>query len=264
MKRRPIQNRLRIGGYITVILIFCAGNAFAEKVRVFAAASTTNPLSEIVKTYDTKFQIKVATVFAASGTIARQIDEGAPVDIFLSANPKWMDWLQRRKRIIPGSRFNLVGNCLALVTSKLTVPLPPLSVNFLTTRGNARIAIGDPNYVPVGEYAMSALKKLGLWENFSSLTALLPSARHVLYLVERGEVLAGIVYRSDALTSKRIRISEAIDPRLHAEIVYPVALIGEQTPKSEVLKFYKFLNSKISFIIFEKYGFRLLGKRCLG
>ena len=233
-----------------------------DLTRIFAAASTTKPVTEIAAYLKREQGIDIVPVFAASGALARQIYQGAPADLFLSGNPTWMDWLQVRRRLTKGSRRNIVGNCLALSQPQGRTALPPLTRGFAEAFGGGRFVIGDPAYVPAGAYAVEALDKLGIWQSLESRAVRMPSVRHVLFLLERGEADAGIVYRSDALTSARVHIAELIDPSLHAPIVYPLALI-ERTEGSETRRsVYDFLVSKTAAQIFERHGFRSLAGSC--
>jgi len=233
-----------------------------NKLHIFSAASTFFPLKEIILSYQQRSGKRVVPVLAASGALARQIDQGAPADIFISANKKWMDWLESRDHLREGSRKNLIGNCLVVVQPKDARILSSLSNTFVQSLGHRRIAIGDPSYVPAGEYARSALSQLGLWKFLEQKTARMPSVRQVMYLVERSEAAAGIVYRSDALSNNSTKITETIKSELYDEIVYPIALIANRPSKSEVLELYNFILSKTALAIFKRYGFQYLGRSC--
>jgi molybdate transport system substrate-binding protein len=247
---------------LAVLAGFASDSVEANEIRVFAAASTTKPLSDILKLYEQQTAINATPVFAASGALARQIDQGAPADIFLSANPKWMDWLEKRKRLINGTRRNLIGNCLVLIQPQAEPALPPLSQEFARSFKTKRFVFGDPAYVPAGEYAMAALKRLKLWSVIESRAARMPSVRHVLFLIERHEADAGLVYRSDALSNVRVHIAEKIDPNFHGDIVYPVAMIERPNTSRATRQLYDFLNTTAALTIFEQHGFRLLDKTC--
>ena len=234
----------------------------ASEIRVFAAASTTKPLSDILQLYKQKAAVNVTPVFAASGALARQIDQGAPADIYLSANPRWMDWLEKRKRLVNGTRQDLIGNCLVLIQPPAESTLPPLTQKSTKYFETKRFVVGDPAYVPAGEYAVAALKGLNLWSAVASRAARMPSVRHVLYLIERREADAGLVYRSDALSSAGVHIAEEIDPILHGDIVYPVAMVERPDTRSATRLFYNFLSTVTVLAVFKKYGFRLLDKKC--
>ncbi len=260
-RNSPLQ-RLSIWLSLAVSILFLPCIANASDIRLFAAASTTKPVIEILALFSKRNGTKAVPVFAASGALARQIDQGAPADIFLSANPRWMDWLQARKRLRQGSRRNLVGNCLALVQPQGMAAFPPLASYSAYIFERMRFAIGNPAYVPAGEYAATALKRLGLWKSIEPRAARMPSVRHVLYLLERGEADAGLIYRSDALSSTRVHIAETIDPKFHDDIVYPVAQIDRLDASMDNRSLFEFLTTATALTIFEQYGFRLLEKKC--
>lgn len=245
-----------------VVILNLSPIAYAADARIFAAASTTKPITEIISLYGQRIADKVIPVFAASGSLARQIDQGAPADIYLSANPRWMDWLERRNRLQSGSRRNLVGNCLVLTQPQGTMPLPILSDKHAPLLAQKRFAIGDPNYVPVGEYALSALKRLNLIDAILPRAVRMPSARHVLFLLERGEADAGIIYRSDAISNSQVLISANIQATLHDEIVYPLALVDRPESSSAAKRFFEFLGSDRALTIFKQNGFRILEMKC--
>ena len=260
-RNSPLQ-RLAIWLSLAVSVLFLPCIANGSDIRLFAAASTTKPVTEVLALFLKRNGIRAVPVFAASGALARQIDQGAPADIFLSANPRWMDWLEARKRLRQGSRHDLIGNCLALVQPQGEAAFPPLSSASAYMFEKMRFAIGDPAYVPAGEYAATALKRLGLWESIAPRAARMPSVRHVLYLLERYEADAGLVYRSDALTSTRVHIAETIDPIFHDDIVYPVAQIDRLDASIDTRSLFEFLTTATALAIFEQYGFRLLEKTC--
>ncbi len=234
-----------------------------DQTRIFAAASTTKPVAEIAAYLKREKRIDVVLVFAASGALARQIDQGAPADLFLSGNPRWMDWLEVRRRLTKGSRRNIIGNCLALTQPQGQTALPQLTRGFAKAFGGRRFVIGDPAYVPAGTYAAEALDKLGIWQSLESRAARMPSVRHVLFVLERGEADAGIVYRSDALTSARVHIAEVIATGLHEPIVYPLALVERAILPDSRRPVYDFLISETAAQIFERHGFRSLAGSCL-
>ena len=239
-----------------------SAHASTSDILIFAAASTAGSVSKIVQTFTKKTSIKVRAVFGASGALARQIDRGAPANIFLSANPKWMDWLERRNRLQSSTRHNYVGNCLVVVQKNGEPYLAKFAPGFLRGIENARFAMGDPSYVPVGEYAKSVLERLGIWAEIEPHILYLPSSRHVMRLVERGEANAGYAYRSDARMNSRVQISEYLPSALHPEIVYPIAVVGEQDPNFEILSLFSFMFTPPAVSIFEKNGFRRLDTQC--
>ena len=250
------------GLFCTVLLPFSKSFAEPAKVHLFAAASTTNPVRELVALMAREGGPAIVPVFAASGALARQIEFGAPADVFLSANPVWMDWLKSRKRLRDGTRRDLIGNCLVLARSHSRADKVSFSSTLLKNLGHDRLALGDPAYVPAGAYAMEALRKIGVWQQLSQNAVRLPSARHIVLLLERGEAGVGLLYRSDALSSTKIEIDEVIDPALYAEIVYPLSIIERAGIPQHVSQVYRFLGSDRAIAIFERHGFKRLGRRC--
>jgi len=255
---------MRIAPVIFAILLLATNNAHsdAQTVRLFAAASTAPPVKEIISLIKVADGPKTVPVFAASGALARQIEYGAPADLYLAAHPIWMDHLASKKLLKVGSRRDLIGNCLIVARPITTSPLPQLSQRFVTHLAESRIALGDPVYVPVGQYAAEALKNLGIWSGVERLSARLPSARHVQLLLERQEVLAGFLYRSDARANARIAINQLVDPAMHAEIVYPIAIIQTPNVSKNVKTVFEFFLSDQGVQVFSRYGFRRLGEKC--
>lgn len=205
------------------------------EVVVFAAASLTDVLQAIERASgfgNVKFS------FASSSTLARQIEQGAPAQIFISADEAWMDAVQRAGRVLPGTRRDWVVNRLALVRPGTQEPgTPPESAEAiqallqpLLKQPEARIATGDPAHVPVGRYAQAALTSLGLWEAVEARLARADNVRNALVLVERGEAPLGIVYRTDALASAKVQVAALFPATSHAPIRYPAALLQGATP----------------------------------
>jgi molybdate transport system substrate-binding protein len=213
-------------------------------VVVYAAASLTDVLQKIAR--DGGFA-QVRFSFAASSTLARQIEQGAPAQIFVSADEAWMDAVQRAGRLVPGSRRDWTGNRLALVAAGRGEPAAPPEGAEAVARPlraaladpEARIATGDPAHVPVGQYAQSALASLGLAAEVMPRLARADNVRSALALVERGEAPLGIVYRTDALQSGRVRTVALFPATSHAPIRYPAALLVGATPAAQ--RFYRHL-----------------------
>jgi len=213
-------------------------------VVVYAAASLTDVLGQIAR--DGGFT-NVRFSFAASSTLARQIQQGAPAQLFVSADEAWMDAVQRSGRLEPGSRRDWAGNRLALVAPGATEAAAPPEgaaavagpLRAALAEPGARIATGDPAHVPVGKYAQSALEALGLAADTMPRLARADNVRSALALVERGEAPLGIVYRTDALQSGRVKVVALFPPGSHAPIRYPVALIAGAPPAAQ--RFYRHL-----------------------
>lgn len=204
-----------------------AGTARAEgsePILVFAAASLKNALDEVVADYA---RDPVVVSYAASSALARQIEQGAPAHLLISADLDWMDYLDGKGLLTSGTRVNLLGNELVLVASPDTAPGgielgPALDLSGLL--GDGRLAIADVRAVPAGKYAKAALQSLGLWPSVQDRLAQAENVRAALTLVSRGEAPLGIVYRTDAAVEPRVRVSATFPKGSHPPIVYPAAL----------------------------------------
>lgn len=242
----------------TLIALVVAAAAEAGQVTVFAAASLATAVDEIAARFAVTRPDTVRASYAASSALAKQIENGAPAQIFISADPEWMDYLAGKGLIEPASRFDLVGNALVLV-APADAPLPRTriapDVSIARLAGDARIATGDPDHVPVGKYARRALESLGQWQEVAPKLARADNVRAALALVERGEVALGVVYASDAAASDRVKVVAEFPERLHPPIVYPAALVaGAQTPAARL--FLDFLRSAEARAVFARHGFR--------
>lgn len=230
--------------------------AESEPVTIFAAASTAEALDEIAAAYAAAGGATIRPVLAASSTLARQIAQGAPADLFLSANVAWMDHLAEQRIILPDSRVALLANRLVLVApadSTLRLRLSP-ELDLAGLLGDGRLAIGDPNHVPAGIYAREALQALGLWNQVADRLAQASSVRAALALVDRGEVPAGIVYETDAAIAPQVRIVDAFPARFTPKIVYPMAIVaGRDRPAVRAV--HAFLQSDAATAIFARHGF---------
>jgi molybdate transport system substrate-binding protein len=245
----------------TAALAFLAGvlavpEPANAKILVFAAASTTGAVGEIAEIYGTRGLGEVRAAFAGSSALARQIVAGAPADIYISANPKWMDYLADEHAIEADSRIDLVANGLVLVApadSRLALRIEP---GFPLAEGldGGRLAMGDPDHVPAGIYARAALIDLGVWPALVGHLALTADVRAALALVERGEAAAGIVYATDAAITSRVRLVDTFPPDSHPPIAYPAAMVaGRDRP--EVRRFFAFLTSAEAAAVFARHGF---------
>lgn len=236
-----------------------APTADSDSVTVFAAASTTNAINDIGKMFTEKGSGKIVPSYASSSTLAKQIENGAPANVFISADEPWMNYLEERKLVEPGSRFDLLGNKLVLVApadSSIKVEIVP-KFDLAKLLGNGRLATGDPDHVPVGKYAKAALEKLGVWTDVEIKLARAADVRGALTLVERGEAPLGIVYSTDAAITPKVKVIGVFPAETHPKIVYPAALIaGKATAAAK--KFLEFLKKPESKAVFEKYGFTTL------
>lgn len=248
--------RLVLFSMILSLSIFARVAVAENAVIVFAAASTTNAVTEVARLYEKQNMGAVVTSFASSSTLAKQIEQGAPAHLFLSANEKWMDFLATRKAIVLASRNNLLANRLVLISSRenpVHVPMDAtLDLSALLKGGF--LAMGDPSHVPAGIYARKALETLGQWEAVKGSVSNSKDVRGALLLVERGEAPFGVVYATDARISEKVRVAGVFPASSHPAIVYPVALTKEgDTPAAR--RFMDFLKGREASEIFSKYGF---------
>jgi len=226
----------------------------APKLLVFAAASLTDVLSEIANGYTAATGQPVALSFAASSALAKQIEAGAKADVFFSADTDWMDYLQQRHLIAAATRVNIVGNRLVLIApldSSLSVHLTPGHA-LCSALGSGHLATGDPDAVPVGRYARAALTSLGAWDCISEHLVRADNVRSALAFVARGEAPRGIVYRTDALIEKQVKILDEFPASSHPPITYPVAATAAGTGGA---RFVTYLRGAPAQAVFRKFGF---------
>lgn len=227
---------------------------------VFAAGSTINAVSGIGKLFEKQKLGDFTPSFAASSTLAKQIENGAPAGVFISANEKWMDYLEEEKMIDPATRSDLLSNRIVLIAPIDSVLdqvdiYPEFSLETLLNGGY--LAMGDPDHVPAGIYGKQALESLGVWETVRSKVARQKDVRAALALVERGETSLGVVYATDAAITDKVKIVGVFPEDSHPKIIYPVALVlGNETAGDR--KFIDFLKSPEARNVFEKYGFTTL------
>jgi molybdate transport system substrate-binding protein len=223
----------------------------AEQILILAAASTTDAVGEIIETYKSATGAPVAASFGASSALARQVDSGAPAHLYLSAAPRWTDYLAEAGAIIAASRVDLLANRLALVAPADSGVIE-IAFDRPLPLGDGRLAVGDPDHVPAGLYAKAALQYLGLWESAAPHLVRSPNVRAALVLVERGEVPLGIVYATDARVTERVRVVSLFPADSHPPIRYPLAMI---TDSPDTRAFYDFLLSDQAGAIFARHGF---------
>ncbi|OON38886.1 molybdate ABC transporter substrate-binding protein [Izhakiella australiensis] len=243
------------GAALSITLV---GNvAAAENITVFAAASLTNALQDIAHQYEQGKPVKIVSSFASSSTLARQIEQGAPADLFISADQQWMDYAVEKKSIDTGSRYTLLGNDLVLVAPKAEKAQAVTinkQTNWKSLLKGQRLAVGDPDHVPAGLYAKEALQNLGAWETVAPMLAPGNSVRAALALVERNEVPYGIVYGSDAVASDKVAVVGSFPESSHKPVEYPMAIVKDHD-KADVQAFYNYLKGPEAAAIFKKYGF---------
>lgn len=239
-------------------LLTAGGHAVAaENITVFAAASLTNALQEIAQQYQQDKPVKIVASYASSSTLARQIEQGAPADLFISADQQWMDYAQQKNALDNASRTTLLGNELVLIAPSAEKPQPVTlnaQTNWKTLLHGERLATGDPDHVPAGIYAKEALQTLGAWDQLSPSLARANNVRAALALVERNETPYGIVYGSDAVASKKVTVVGIFPESSHKAVEYPLAIVKDRgTPA--VTAFYQYLKSPQASAIFKRYGF---------
>jgi molybdate transport system substrate-binding protein len=236
---------------------FAAGAALAQPgtLTVFAAASLKNALDAIAARWRRETGNKVTIAYAASSTLAKQIENGAPADLFISADLDWMDYLQQRRLIDPATRMNLLGNMLVLVAPNDSAATATIAPGFplADLLGGGRLAMGDPGGVPAGRYGKAALTTLGVWPQVAGRIAAAENVRAALLLVARGEAPLGIVYRTDAAVEPGVKVIGTFPPDSHPPIVYPMALT--MTPRQDAPAFSSYLRGPAARSVFEARGF---------
>lgn len=227
-----------------------------EKILVFSAGSTITAITEVGDLFNKQGNEKCVISCAASSTLAKQIAQGAPADIFISANPKWMDYLSEKGLIEPETRLDLLGNRLVLIapiSNDSLIEITP-GLDLAGLLGKERMAMGDPDHVPGGIYGKQALMTLGMWDDIKDRVAPMKDVRAALVMVERGETPFGIVYSTDARISEKVRIVDAFPETSHPPITYPGAIVAEKkSPATK--KLMSFLQSPKARAVFLKYGF---------
>jgi molybdate transport system substrate-binding protein len=239
-------------------------NAFAEEkpLTVFAAASMKNALDDANAAYTRATGTKVVASYAASSALAKQIEGGAPADVFISADLQWMDYAAAHNLIKPDTRANLLGNRLVLIApkdSKLNKVEIGKGFDIAKLAGDGRIAVADVKAVPAGIYARAALESLGGWEAAEPKLAMAENVRATLAFVARGETQIGIVYETDAKVEPAVKIIGVFPDGSHPPVTYPVAATAASS-NAEVAGYLSFLRTLAAKAIFEKYGFSFLIK----
>jgi molybdate transport system substrate-binding protein len=230
-----------------------------KTLTVFAAASMKNALDDIDAAYTARTGVKIVASYAASSALAKQIEQGAPADVFVSADTDWMDYAIGKKNINEPTRVNLLGNSIVLIAPKDSkidnVTIGP-GFDLSKLIGDGKIATADVKSVPVGKYAKASLEKLGAWQAAEPKFAMTENVRAGLALVARGEAVLGIVYSTDARVEPGVKIVGTFPADSHPAIIYPVG--ATTTAKAETSDYLTFLRSSAAKAIFEKYGFTFL------
>jgi molybdate transport system substrate-binding protein len=242
--------------FCSLLLMMLVGTLKAEeKVTVYAAASLTNALSEISTQYQQHKPVHIVHSYAASSALAKQIENGAPADIFISANTQWVDYLQKKGLVDIDSRVDLLSNRLVLITPKgRTFPIRFDKGFALSQAFEGKLCTGDIEAVPAGVYARQALETLGWWETIKNRIVGTQDVRGALVFVERGECAAGIVYETDAIISGKVETTAIFPESTHKPILYPAALIKKANKGAE--DYLEYLKGSEALSIFSKHGFR--------
>ena len=253
------QMKRLIGSFLTCAALACLQTAIlAAQVTVFAAASLTDSLQEIAGAYEKISGDKIVFNFAASGVLARQIEEGAPTDLFFSADQAWADALETKGLLVKETRTNLLANSLVIVIAADSVTVR--SPGDLTNAAVQRVALGDPKTVPAGTYAKAHLEKSGLWPGIEAKTVPCENVRAVLAAVESGNVDAGLVYKTDAAISKKVRVVFEVPPGKGPPITYPAALVKDAPQAEAAKKFLDYLAGSEAGAVFAHHGFVVLSR----
>jgi len=251
----------RVFACLAVLIGFALTSAIsaAEPVRVFAAASLKNALDEAASAWKAKSGKEVSASYAASSALAKQIEQAAPADIFMSADLDWMDYLDKKGLIKADTRKNLLGNQLVLVAaagSGVKIELAP-GADLAGALGDGKLAMGEVKSVPAGKYGKAALDKLGLWTSVEKNVAMTENVRAALALVARGEAKLGIVYATDAKAEPKVEVAGIFPEDSHPPIIYPVALTAAGN-NPDAAEFVSFLSSPEAAAIFKAQGFTIL------
>jgi molybdate transport system substrate-binding protein len=246
---------------IAYTLIGFSSNVFADsKITVFAASSLTNALTEISTKYEKETGVKIAHSFASSSVLAKQIENGAPADVFISADLKWMNYLQEKSLINKSSRKNLLANTLVLIAPKGQSFDVKFEEGFAFFKAfDGRLCTGDVESVPVGIYAKEALINLGWWKDIKSRIVGTQDVRGALAFVERAECHVGIVYETDTKVSSKVDLVGAFPESTHSPVLYPVAMTVNS--KESAKDYLSYLQSDEAMNIFKKYGFNIHPKQ---
>ena len=255
MKRRWFIS-LSLAALITACKISTPNNQVSPTITltVSAAASLQDAMQEIERLYEQQLpDINIVYNFGSSGSLQYQIEQGAPVDIFISAAPKQMNILEKKGLLLENTRKNWLKNQIVLITPKADNNIA--SFQDLTKNNVQKIAIGNPESVPAGQYAKEALESFNLSDKLTSKFVFAKDVRQVLFYVETGNVDGGLVYATDAKISERVKVVATAPENSHSPIIYPVAVIRNSQHPEEAKAFIQFLFGKSAQEVFEKYGF---------
>lgn len=263
MKRTSFWAAARMSLAFALVSFFAFPHAAAaqdkQPLTVFAAASLKNALDEVNANWTKQSGVEVRTSYAASSALAKQIEEGAPADLFLSADLQWMDYVEKKNLIRAGTRQSLLGNSLVIVAAKDS-KIGELTINdeldLAKLLGDGRLSVASVEAVPAGSYAKAALGKLGLWAPVEKKLAEAENVRAALALVSRGEAPLGIVYSTDAAADKGVKVAGIFPADSHPAIVYPLAVMNASR-NAQAESYRKYLSSPAAAEVFRKHGFTI-------
>ncbi len=230
-----------------------------DTIKVFAAASLKNALDEAAQAFTKQSGQTISVSYAASSALAKQIEQSAPADIFISADLDWMDYLEERKLLLEGTRKNLLGNDLVIIapaSSTLSLDIAP-GFDLAGALAGGRLAVGSVQGVPAGKYAKAALEALNVWDSVADKLAQADNVRAALALVAQGEAPLGIVYKTDAFAEPKVKIIARFPGDTHPPIIYPAAILKEAAAPDAAKAFLAFLGTPEAGAIFSKHGFEL-------
>lgn len=239
---------------LALVVLLAVGKVNAAEVMVFAAASLTDSLKQIAANYERQSGDKLLFNLGASSTLARQIEEGAPADVFFSADEAKMDGLARKGLIDPATRKSRLGNSLVVVVAADSA-LKIDSAHALTNGSVARLALAEPKTVPAGIYAKQWLERFLLWPAIEPKVVPVENVRAALAAVESGNVEAGVVYQTDASISRKVKVAYEVPAKDAPDISYPLAVVKTAKQPEAAKKFLNYLDSREAGDIFKKFGF---------
>lgn len=260
--RRTVFKRLMgaLAGLSVMVAGMTAPLHAEEKVTVFAAASLKNALDAIDAAWKADANGQATASYASSSALAKQIEEGAPADVFISADLDWMKYLSDKKLIKADTELKLLGNRIVLVASKDTAKDVTIAPNFdlASLVGDGKLAMGDVKAVPAGKYGKAALESLGVWSSVEGKVAQAENVRAALKLVATGEAPYGIVYATDAVAEPGVKVVGTFPESSHAPIVYPVGILAETKNADAAAAYVKYLQGAKAKALFEEQGFTVL------
>lgn len=254
---KPVNARGILVATFAAAAFLASGSANARQVTVFAAASLKESLDAQARQFEKETGNRVVVAYGASNALAKQVEVGAPASLFISADLEWMDYLGERHLLAPGSRVNLLRNTLVLVApagSAAALEIGP-GFDLAGALGSGKLAMANPDSVPAGKYGKAALESLGAWSRVEKQVVRAETVRAALALVARREAAFGIVYRTDALAERGVRVVDTFPETSHPPIVYPAALIASRAEPAAAKALLDYLRSAAARAIWVKYGF---------